>query len=154
MLLAKLLIAVLLAASSTATLLPKRIADVGPENLDGDWKILRLTQHGNEVDPQNMQHVTYRIKGNNCKYMSNGAVLNDFKWTRDETLRPWTLDIEYIGDNPQTKLQYAGGVKAIYRLVDGKLERNYADPGKPRPTEFKSTIENGQTLILLERVAK
>lgn len=144
----------LTAATLSAALLPKRVADVLPENLDGDWKIVSLTQRGNEVDAQIMAHVVYRIKGTKCDYMSNGAVLNEFKWTRNDKVEPHTLDIEYIGDNPITKQQYAGGVKAIYRIVKGNLERNYADPGRPRPTEFKSTAENGHTLILLERVAK
>jgi len=150
----QLLFAAVVASSLASSLLPNRIIDLGPTDLDGDWKIVRLTSHGVDRDPQIMGNIIYRIKGNKCQYMNNGVVVNDFKWTRDETLRPWTLDIEYIGDNPQTKQQYAGGVKAIYRMVDGKLERNYADPGQERPTEFKSTMDNGHTLILLERVAK
>jgi uncharacterized protein (TIGR03067 family) len=151
MLISKLCVVAMLVAAAPTLLLPKRIGDGLKENLDGEWKIVRLTQRGNEVDPLNMAGITYRIKGDRCDYMSGGMVLNEFRWTRDETLRPFTLDIEYIGDNPATKLTYAGGVKAVYRLVDGKLERNYADPGKPRPTDFKSTIENQHTLILLER---
>lgn len=152
MLVSKLCVVAMLIAAAPTVLLPKRIADGLKENLDGEWKIVRLTQRGTEVDPLNMAGVTYRIKGNKCDYMSGGMVLNEFRWTRDETLRPFTLDIEYIGENPITKQTYAGGVKAIYRLVDGKLERNYADPGKPRPTDFKSTAENQHTLILLERM--
>lgn len=151
MLVSKLCVVALLIAAAPTVLLPKRVGDGIKENLDGEWRIVRLTQRGVPVDPLNMAGVTYRINGSKCDYMSGGMVLNEFRWTRDETLRPFTLDIEYIGDNPVTKQTYAGGVKAIYRLVDGKLERNYADPGKPRPTEFKSTIENQHTLILLER---
>lgn len=152
MLLPKLCIVAVLVATAPVVMLPKRIGDGIKENLDGEWRIVRLTQRGNEVDPMNMAGVTYRIKGNKCDYLSGGMVLNEFRWTRDETLRPFTLDIEYIGDNEITKQTYAGGVKAIYRMVDGKLERNYADPGKPRPTDFKSTFENQHTLILLERI--
>lgn len=151
MLISKLCVVAMLVAAAPTLLLPKRIGDGLMENLDGEWKIVRLTQRGTEVDPLNMAGITYRIKGDRCDYISGGMVLNEFRWTRDETLRPFTLDIEYIGDNPVTKQTYAGGVKAIYRLVDGKLERNYADPGKPRPTDFTSTIENQHTLILLER---
>jgi len=154
MLMSKLCVAAVLVALAPTLLLPKRVGDGIKENLDGEWKIVRLTQRGTEVDPANMANVSYRIKGTKCDYCSGGMVLNEFRWTRDETLRPFTLDIEYIGDNEITKQTYAGGVKAIYRMVDGKLERNYADPGKPRPTEFKSTIENQHTLILLERIEK
>ncbi|MCE9605444.1 MAG: TIGR03067 domain-containing protein [Planctomycetia bacterium] len=152
MLLSKLFIVPFLAAVVPCLLLPKRVHDLGMENLDGDWRIVSLQARGNQTDPNAMAHVVYRIKGNKCLYMSGGAVLNEFKWTRDETLRPFTLDIEYTGDNPNSKQQYAGGVKAVYRMVDGKLERNYAEPGKPRPTDFRSTLENGHTLIMLERV--
>lgn len=154
MLMTKLCVVAVLVAAAPTLLLPKRIGDGVRENIDGDWRIVRLTQRGTEVDPQNMAGVVYRIKDDRCDYMSGGQLVNEFRWTRDETLRPFSLDIEYIGDNPVTKQTYAGGVKAIYRIVDGKLERNYADPGKPRPTEFKSTLDNGHTLILLERIAK
>ena len=40
----------------------------------------------------------------------------------------------------------------IYELKDNKLRMCFVEAGKARPTEFKSTKENGYTVITFKRV--
>ncbi len=120
-------------------------------NMDGDWKVTLAVDAGLEVTNR-FERVIYRFKGENFQYLRDGVVVREYKWTRDERVRPFAMDLKYIGDNAEAKKELEKGLKGIYRFVDGRFERCYANAGMERPKEFESTLKNRIVFMVLERI--
>lgn len=67
----------------------------------------------------------------------------------DPTQKLKEIDYAYTSGGFKDKLQ-----KAIYKLEGDTLTECFAEPGAARPTEFKSTKENGWGLIAYKRIKK
>jgi uncharacterized protein (TIGR03067 family) len=122
----------------------------GAGNLNGEWKVSKAVFSGTEATDAVVDDLPRWIIRGKSYDLQKGNSVTPFRWTRDESRLPYTFDAEYAGDDERLKKEYAGGIKGIYRMRNGKLERCFADPGKQRPTDFTSTPSNGWTLIVLD----
>jgi uncharacterized protein (TIGR03067 family) len=60
---------------------------------------------------------------------------------------PSQMDMATVNHHDQSKLF----TKAIYKLEGDRLTYCVAAPGQPRPTEFTTKPDDGNTLVVLQR---
>ena len=74
-----------------------------------------------------------------------------FKYQIDGTTDPVVFDVEYAGEDPETKELYEGGIKGIMKWDGADFVRCHAQPGQPRPDKFTGERGGKWTLIVLTR---
>jgi RNA polymerase sigma factor (sigma-70 family) len=73
-----------------------------------------------------------------------------FQFNLDPAKKPKQMDIVTRAD-PEGKEPYVAKIAAIYSLEGDTLKICYAQPGKPRPTEFAAKPDGEHTLLVLKR---
>lgn len=119
-----------------------------PAKLIGVWEIVSGLQAGTEMEDSRLQgriqftRDAIRIPpGDEAAFIMSYAV--------DASQNPATIDMELL-EGPQSGAKAAG----IVKFVEGNLVLCYDFGGQGRPTEFKSTSENGFFLFELKPAAK
>ncbi len=133
-----LVVSLLLAADDT------KKADEAAKKIEGDWQGVSLEQDGNKND--DADNFTVKIKDGKYELKIGDEATGKGKLKLDPTKKPHAMDIlvEEGAASGQTQL-------GIYEIKDGMLKVCFAQPDKPRPTEFSAKEGSGNTLIVLKR---
>jgi|SRR5579884_877257 len=131
-------VSLLLAADDT------KKADEAAKKIEGDWQGVSLEQDGNKND--DAENFTVKIKDGKYEAKMGDETSGKGKLKLDPSKKPHAIDImvEEGAASGQTQL-------GIYEVKDDMLKVCFAQPDKPRPTEFSAKEGSGNTLIVLKR---
>jgi uncharacterized protein (TIGR03067 family) len=115
----------------------------GRAALQGKWTVLSV-QRGGKID-EHFQGALRTIDGDRYTLaLRNGETLRG-TLTVDPEAR--TLDMRVANGEFEGKT-----LRGIYEITGEVLKLCFAEPGRDRPTDFKSTPGSGTVLVLQERV--
>jgi uncharacterized protein (TIGR03067 family) len=136
-------IGLLLAACNRQAPAPK--TDLG--RFQGTWNLVSATKDGKPLPKDKVTQTTIVFKGNTFLFpgLAEYATSKAGTIKLDETKTPKEMDA--ISTDKEVML-------GIYRLEENGYKVCFAPVGKPRPTEFNSTPENGYILQSWERQDK
>jgi uncharacterized protein (TIGR03067 family) len=117
------------------------------ERLQGTWNLVSATQGGQVLPQDKVKQTTIVFKGDTFRFPSSAEYATSRAGTikLDETKSPKEMDA--ISTEKEVML-------GIYVLQEKGYKVCFAPAGKPRPTEFNSTPENGYILQSWERQNK
>jgi uncharacterized protein (TIGR03067 family) len=134
----------LLACAVTSLTLVSADAGDGKE-LEGEWKAIVIEQGGKKVPDAALKTITVVIKGDTFTLKNQEKVVEMATLTVDGTKTPRQLTLTPV-QGPRKGKAHPG----IYTVEKGNLKICWALPGKDRPTEFTTTAESGNFLIVLQ----
>jgi uncharacterized protein (TIGR03067 family) len=119
------------------------------EKMQGEWTMASGERNGQAIPDEFVQSLKRTIKGNQYTVKREDEVINGGTYTIDATKSPKTIDLKV------TEGQAAGQeMHGIYELDGDTIKICYANPGKPRPTEFNAKEGTEQTLATWKRAKK
>jgi uncharacterized protein (TIGR03067 family) len=117
----------------------------GTEDLQGEWKAALIEMAGKKTDDAAVNTVGVVNKDDKFTLKSGDKVVEEVTLTVDATRNPKQITITPI-KGPRKGQAHLG----IYSVDKGTLKICWAMPKKERPTEFASTAESGNFLIVLK----
>src|SRR6266540_2270720 len=115
------------------------------ENLDGTWLPVSIEIGGKKEPDKEHKGDKLIIQGDRFTMLvGKDMIKGTFKV--DRTSKPRTIDAYYEAEKDKKVTKVT--VLAIYELKGDLLWVCGADPGKPRPKEFKTTKEDGHELTI------
>lgn len=109
--------------------------------IQGKWRFIERTKRGEKEKPDPGVHLVF--KAEEWQLLDKGKVDKTGRFNLDATKKPKTIVVSE-GENRRY---------GIYLLEKDKLKVCIAPQGKEQPpAEFASTAENGNDLVLLERL--
>ena len=119
------------------------------EKMQGEWTMASGERNGEAIPDEIVQSLKRTIKGNEYTVKREDEVLNGGTFTVDATKSPKTIDLKI------TEGQAAGqSLHGIYELDGDMMKICYANPGKPRPTEFSAKAGSDQTIATWKRAKR
>jgi len=119
------------------------------EKMQGEWTMASGERNGQAIPDEFVQSLKRTIKGNQYTVKREDEVINGGTYTIDATKSPKAIDLKV------TEGQAAGQeMHGIYELDGDTIKICYANPGKPRPTEFTAKEGSEQTLATWKRAKK
>ena len=117
------------------------------DKLQGTWNLVTAMKDGKVLPEDKVKQTTIVFKGNTFRFPGSAEYATSRSGTikLDETTTPKQMDA--ISTDKEVML-------GIYRLEENGYKVCFAPAGKPRPTEFSSTPENGYILQSWERQNK
>ena len=117
------------------------------DRLQGTWNLVSATQDGKILPEDKVKQTTIVFKGDTFRFPGSAEYATSKEGTikLDETKTPKEMDA--ISTEKEVML-------GIYVLQENGYKVCFAPAGKPRPTEFNSTPENGYILQSWERQNK
>jgi uncharacterized protein (TIGR03067 family) len=114
------------------------------DRFQGTWNLVSATQDGNILPQDKVKQTTIVFKGDTFRFpgLSEYATSKAGTIKLDETTKPKQMDA--ISTDNEVML-------GIYVLQENGYKVCFAPAGKPRPTEFISTPDNGYILQSWER---
>ena len=126
---------------------PESTAKTDLDRFQGAWDLVSATQGGQALPQDKVKQTTIVFKGDTFRFLGLAEYATSREGTvkLDETKSPKEMDA--ISTDKEVML-------GIYVLQEKGYKVCFAPAGKPRPTEFTSTPENGYILQSWERVTK
>lgn len=123
------------------------VADPAKETdeLQGEWKATLIEKAGKKTDEGAVKTVSVVIKGDKFTLKSGDKVVEEVTLTVDATKTPKQITITPV-KGPRKDQAHLG----IYSVEKGALKICWAVPKKDRPSEFATTAESGNFLIILK----
>jgi uncharacterized protein (TIGR03067 family) len=118
-------------------------ADKALKALQGEWKVEKVVDKGQELPNEVVGKMRFTIKGSDIIPSDNPKDVATIKL--DVAQKPAWLDL--TDRSKETML-------GVYELKDDTLTICLAAPKSARPKEFKSTKDDKTVLLVLKRVAK
>ena len=115
--------------------------------MQGTWTIESFTLNGQSVPAGQLQNWRRIVTGGHVTWKNGDELLVEMDITFDPQQKPMTLDSTIATGDAKGKV-----VLAIYELDGDTLRVCFADPDKPRPTEFSSAPGSGPSLYVAKRV--
>lgn len=112
----------------------------------GVWAVTSFVREGKETPPEVAHSIVRVVEGDHVVWKRDGKPFAGTTVTLDPAKAPHTIDVVPDGGRARGKV-----VLGIYRLDGDTLVIVMADPGKPRPTEFKAPAGSGLTLMSFKR---
>jgi uncharacterized protein (TIGR03067 family) len=112
----------------------------------GDWTVASWKQGGNDLDREQLNTAKWSVKDDKYTFeMSGNGEEGTIKL--DPAKKVPTIDLTITGGNDKGKEQ-----PGIYKIDGDTITLSFARPGgTDRPTEFTSTEDNGNILIVVKR---
>ena len=134
-------VALLLAACSRkAPQAPKTDLD----RFQGTWQLVSAMKDGKPLPEDKVKQTTIMFKGNKFRFPG----LADYATSQEGTIKLNESKTPNEMDATSTENEVMLG---IYRLEESGYKVCFAPPGKPRPTEFSSTPQNGYIIQSWQR---
>jgi uncharacterized protein (TIGR03067 family) len=117
------------------------------ERIQGTWYLVLAMKDGKPLPEDKVKQTTIMFKGDKFRFpgLAEYATSQDGTIKLDESKTPKEMDA--ISTEKEVML-------GIYRLEENGYKVCFAPAGKPRPTEFNSTPENGYILQSWQRQNK
>ena len=121
------------------------------KKMEGNWTLEKWEQAGHDYPSEFVGGVKWSVKGDKYSLQMPGSVpLEEGTIKIDQTKKPMNFDLDITGGSDAGKLQVG-----IYKYEAGVLKICLAFPGvDKRPTDFTSTADNGNILIVVTTVKK
>lgn len=119
-------------------------ADKALKDLQGEWKVEKMTFGGMELPAEATSKMTLTFKGNEVIPSDHPKDVATIKL--DPSKKPAWFDL-----TPETKKETILG---IYELKGDTLTLCLADPKETRPKDFTSTKDSKTGIMVLKRVKK
>jgi uncharacterized protein (TIGR03067 family) len=119
------------------------------ETMQGDWASVAYVVDGQALSDEDAQSFFRTVKGDQYAVFHFNKPLGKGTFKIDATKQPKTIDAFPANAKDKTK-----PILGIYEFEGKKYKLCFASPGKPRPTEFASKEDSGQTLTVWERETK
>ncbi len=109
------------------------------DSFDGNWKLVKGEADGKAMTEAEIKGGKISFKGD--KYKLNLGEMEAVEGTQklDPTKTPKTIDI-VNSNGPDKGKTFLG----IYNVKGDQMRVTFAQPGKPRPTKFKTAPDSGQ----------
>jgi uncharacterized protein (TIGR03067 family) len=115
----------------------------------GDWTITAWRQYGNDLDQDQLDTAKWTVKDDKYTFEMSGN-LEEGKLKIDSSKKTPTVDLDITEGNCKGK-----GQPGIYKIDGDTITLCLAKPGgTDRPTDFTSTEDNQQILIVMKRKKK
>lgn len=114
----------------------------------GVWATMTFEHEGQKGTDDVVKSVMREVSGDHVVWRRNGKPFSGSSITLDIKAIPKSIDVVPDGAQVQDKL-----VRGIYKLDGDTLTICMAEPGQPRPKEFKASKETHNTLMTLRRVS-
>jgi uncharacterized protein (TIGR03067 family) len=131
---------------------PKDTPKLELARLAGRWKLVSRITAGEELvlNNPNAGGEMIAVFKEDGTFAWEGGVENLGKIARiDPSKSPKEIDYEFKEGGSKGKTQ-----KALYKLEGDTYSDCCTEPGEDRPTEFKSTKENGYEIMVFQRIKK
>jgi uncharacterized protein (TIGR03067 family) len=115
--------------------------------MQGVWKVESVTLDGNEVLAENLKNWHRIVEGSHVAWKDGETTLIELDIKLDPTQKPKTIESTIATGDDKGKV-----LLGIYELKDNVLRVCFANPDRPRPTEFSSTPDSGQSIYTARRV--
>jgi uncharacterized protein (TIGR03067 family) len=117
------------------------------DRFQGTWHLVVAMKGGSALPKDKVEQTTIVFKGNTFQFPGSAEYATSKAGTikLNETTTPKQMDATSTDNEVML---------GIYRLEENGYKVCFAPPGKPRPTEFNSTPENGYILQSWERENK
>jgi uncharacterized protein (TIGR03067 family) len=117
--------------------------------LQGDWTFTSWDQSGVPLNERALPTAKWSVKDNKYTFEIQG-VAEEGTIKLDPAKKPATIDLEITAGNDKGQTQLG-----LYKIDGETVTFCFARPGvKERPTEFKSTEENGCILVTIKKSKK
>jgi uncharacterized protein (TIGR03067 family) len=125
--------------------------------IEGEWR-MESRQEGGVAEDVTTAPSTWTITNGMMTIGRTGMAggTSDIRITLNQRTSPKQFDVVYVGDDPNLKVRYQGGVHGIYKLDGLRFTRCYVYGDLPRPTSFVSppgTTVRLQVLIRPEKLS-
>jgi len=119
------------------------------DKLQGEWVIVSGERNGMAIPQENLEGIKRTVKGDDFTVAKDGEVLSRGKYKLDASKKPKTIDaMTKNEDGEEVTMQ------GIYEFEGDTYKVCLAQPGKPRPTEFKTSENSGSTLTVSKKAGK
>lgn len=102
---------------------------------------------GEKVPEEQTKRWKLTIEGDKIRFLIDGKVEEQASFALDASRKPKTIDITHLAGAMKGKKALG-----IYEVDGETLRFSFTDPGRDRPTEFRSKPSSGQEFIVLKRV--
>lgn len=117
------------------------------KKIEGDWTFTAFEQAGNQFAGGALSAMKWNVKGDKYTYGDVDAGGEEGTIKLDATKKPGHVDLTITEGMDKGKSQ-----PGIYKIEKDEIVFCLARPGgTERPTEFKSTAENGFILVKLKK---
>jgi uncharacterized protein (TIGR03067 family) len=116
------------------------------KKIDGSWTGVSIVRDGNAMPEDEAKNVLVTFKDGKYEVKQGGQMIGKGTIKVDTSKTPYQVEIMVEeGENAgQTEL-------GICEVKDDSMKICFADPGKPRPTEFESKAGSGNHFVTMKR---
>jgi uncharacterized protein (TIGR03067 family) len=140
------------AAKTPAALAAQEEEAVGPgpaPEIEGEWTMVSCMWDGEPLDANMVKYGKRVARGNVMTVLMAGNPFLKARFKVDRSKKPTAMDYELVLGVNAGKIQFG-----IYELNGTTLKTSFANPGKPRPTNFSSAPGDGRTVTVWKLLKK
>ena len=116
--------------------------------IEGTWRAVSIEVNGNAVNADDVRKVTTENgRDGEWTLLVDGNEMAEGTSTIDATATPKTIDFKVTKGNDAGRETYG-----IYEFTGDTRKICYAEPGRPRPSDFSAPAGSGRILAVFERV--
>lgn len=116
--------------------------------IEGVWRAVSIEVNGNAVNPDDVRKVTTENgRDGEWTLLVDGNEMAEGTSTIDPTVTPRTIDFKVTKGNDAGRETFG-----IYEITGDTRKICYAEPGRPRPSDFSAPAGSGRILAVFERV--
>jgi uncharacterized protein (TIGR03067 family) len=112
----------------------------------GTFTVVRFERDGHKASEAELKTMKVVVKEGNVSFHDGNRIYTS-KATIFPEKKPRQIDCLYTNGPFKDRT-----IKGIYKVEGGKLTCCFADPGKERPTEFKTAADSDLTLYTVQRL--
>ena len=119
------------------------------DKLQGEWVIVSGERDGMTIPKEALEGIKRTVTGEDFTVSKDGEVLSRGKYKLDPSKKPKAIDAITKNEAGEEVT-----MQGIYEFEGDTYKVCLAQPGKPRPTEFKTSENSGCTLTVSKKAGK